>query len=259
MNTITFPRCVLAVSLVLLLLGPGGRLATSAPDKKPAPKEKKKSKIGPNVYLEVEKGENGKRRVLLESFVCLRRGMLEQLLTRKGTKQHEAILAVDADARHIHAALLAAGAKVGSTMKYKKEGDKIVIVPPTGTTIKVTLQYTDKKTKKLVTVRAQEWIRRIKTQKALAHDWVFAGSAFFKDPLNPGKVIYGANDGDVITVANFETALLDLPVASSKSNDDLAYEANTNKIPPLETKVTIILEPVLKNEKKKQKAVVKPR
>jgi hypothetical protein len=251
MNTTLLPRCVLAISLVLALIGLGCHFASSAPDREaPAPKKTKKE-IAKNVYLEVDPGKDGKRRVLVEAYVCLRRGQLEQLLTRKRTKEHEAILAADVDAKYVHAGLLAAGAKPGSTIKYKKDGDKFIVVPPTGTRIKVSLQYLDKKTKKLVTVPAQQWIRQIKTQKLLAHDWVFSGSAFYKDPLDETKMIYGANDGDVICVANFETAMLDLPINSSKSNDDLAFEANTEKIPPLETKVTIILEPVLKKEKKK--------
>jgi hypothetical protein len=37
--------------------------------------------------------------------------------------------------------------------------------------------------------------------------------------------------------------LLDLPIDSSKNNADLNFEAHTERIPPLETKVTVILEP----------------
>jgi hypothetical protein len=203
---------------------------------------------GKNVFVEIQ---DGRRRVLVEAYVCLRQGQLEQLLTRKRTKEHEAILAVDADARHIHTALLVAGAKPGSTVKFVKKGDRYVIVPPSGTPIKVTLRYKDKG--KLVTVPAQKWVRNIKTGKDLALDWVFAGSVFIKDPLDEtaGKPdLYGANDGDVICVANFDTAMLDLPIASSKDNDSLAFEAHTARIPPLNTPVTIILEPVLKEKKK---------
>src|SRR5262249_14504801 len=208
---------------VLALLGLGGNDASCAPDRDaPAPKATTKE-IAKNVSLEVEPGRNGKRRVLVEAYVCLRQGQLEQLMTRKRTKGNEAIPAADVDAKFIHAALLAAGAKAGATIKYKKDGEKFIVVPPSGTTIKVTLRYLDKKTKKLVTVPAQQWIRQIKTRKILAHDWVFAGSAFYKNPLDETQMIYGANDGDVICVANFETAMLDLPINSSKSNDDLAF------------------------------------
>ena len=43
--------------------------------------------------------------------------------------------------------------------------------------------------------------------------------------------------------------MLDLPINSSKDNDDLAFEAHTERIPDLETPVLVILEPVLAAKK----------
>src|SRR3954449_4223458 len=67
--------------------------------------------VGKNVLLEVQ---GTRRRVLVNANVCLRQGQLEQLLCRKNTKEHEAILSADVDARKIHEALLLAGATEGS-------------------------------------------------------------------------------------------------------------------------------------------------
>jgi hypothetical protein len=252
MNTIHFSRRVITMFVVLALIGLGGLLVMSplwgVPKEATKPQADKVKKISKwkNVTIEIK---GTKRRVLINSYVCLRQGQLEQLLTRKRTKEHEAILAADVDARDIHFALLAAGAKTGSTVKFKKVGEKFVVIPPSGSRIKVTLQYMDKK--KQVTIPAQKWIRQGQTKKSLAHDWVFAGSNFFKDPFDPKKPpIYGANDGDLICVANFDTAMLDLPIKSSKDNSELAFEAYTDRIPPLGTKVTIILEPVPEPKKK---------
>src|SRR5437763_2455437 len=72
---------------------------SSSKDEKP---EVKRVKVGKNVVFEVE---GDKKRVLVEAEVCLREGALEQLVTKKQTKEHEAILAADVDARHINAAL----------------------------------------------------------------------------------------------------------------------------------------------------------
>jgi hypothetical protein len=41
-------------------------------------------------------------------------------------------------------------------------------------------------------------------------------------------------------IANFDTALLDLPFDSTRDNEHLTYEANTDAIPALETAVTVI-------------------
>lgn len=224
---------VLAVGLVAC--GDGGHAQVSQ-DAPPKPVVKK-AELGKNVYLETE---GKKRRVLVQAYVCLRQGQLEQLLTRKRGKEHEAILAADIDARTIHLALVAAGAEPGHPVRFQPKFE-----PPAGTTIKVFLEYQEKG--KTVRVPAQKWVRNAKTKKDLDLDWVFAGSVLFPDPTDKTKPpYYMANDGDVICVSNFDTALLDLPISSSRDNDDLAFEAHTERIPDRETPVTIILEPVLK-------------
>src|SRR5690606_8325256 len=47
---------------------------------------------------------NKSRRVWVKAEVCLREGPLEVFLCRKGTKEHESVVAADLDARMIHAA-----------------------------------------------------------------------------------------------------------------------------------------------------------
>ena len=109
--------------------------------------------------------------------------------------------------------------------------------------IRITLVY--EKDGKKQTGPAQNWIRDTKSGKALTHDWVFAGSRFVPDPLDKEKPpIYLANEGDVICVSNFESALLDLPVESSKQNAEVQFEAFTENIPPDGTKVAVCLEVV---------------
>jgi hypothetical protein len=182
--------------------------------------------------------------VLINAFVCLREGMLEQLLCRAGTKEHESILSAEIDAKLVHAALMAAGAEPGKPVQFRPQ-----YAPASGTVIKVSLQY--EKGGKTVIVPAQKWVRTIKTQKELTHNWVFAGSMLFNNSFQPdAPPIYAANDGDVICVANFESAMLDLPIPSSADNDDLDFEAFTERIPPEGTNVIIILEPVVPANKK---------
>jgi hypothetical protein len=205
-----------------------------------------------------------KRRVVFNAYVCFREGPLEQLLCRKNTKEHEAILAADVDARDLHKALLLTGAEPGSTVRYEPK-----FTAPSGTPIRVTLRYEENpKTEssppstlhpppstpargKTVTIPAQEWVRDRQSRKALDQNWVFAGSVFFPDTFEKdGPPLYGANGGDVICVSNFEDAMLDLPINSSKDNSELEFEAWTDRIPELETKVVVILDPILPNTKK---------
>jgi hypothetical protein len=72
--------------------------------------------------------------------------------------------------------------------------------------------------------------------------WVFAGSGFFKDE-DTGKEYYLAEDGDLICVANFPGATIDVAIESSAQGDNLMFEAWTERIPPRETPVTIELIP----------------
>jgi hypothetical protein len=217
-------------------------------DDKPTtkPVETRKVEVGKNVFLEVQ-GE--KKRVLVNATVCLQRGPLELLMCRKQSKEHESILTADVDARKIHAALIAAGAESGKPAKYLENK----IQPPTGTKIKISLQY--EKKGKLVTEPAGRWVRNANTRKELGEDWVFAGSAFAKNVLDPKKPdIYLANeDGDLICVSNFEDAMLDLPISSPKDWSERFFEAIPERIPELESKVTVILEPVLDPKKKPKK------
>lgn len=206
-------------------------------EKAPAPA--KPVEIAKNVLFEVL--PSGQRRVLIPAQVVFREGLLELFMCRKFTKEHESIVAAEVDARDMHKALLAAGARAGHPVKFEP-----AYVPVDGSTVKVSIRYV--KDGKEITIKAQEWVRDIKTKKDMTHDWVFGGSFFYPDPDDDAKApkkpkLYAANSGDVICLSNFSTAMLDLPIKSSDANADLQFEANTEKIPPLGTKVTVILEP----------------
>jgi hypothetical protein len=185
-----------------------------------------------------EKKPDGTRRVHVLAEVCLREGPLEVFLCKWKTKEHESILSADLDVRDIHFALIAAGAKPGSTVRFVPR-----YKPATGSEIKVTVTYN--KDGKLLTKPAQYWVLDTNTKKDMPHGWVFAGSRFFKDPDDPDKApYYCANNGEVICIANFQDSMMDLPVKSSKEQAELGFAANTERIPPLKTKVLVTLEVV---------------
>jgi hypothetical protein len=161
------------------------------------------------------------------------------LLSRTGKKEHEYILTTDADARVIHAALVAALAKPGAPVKLRPN-----FGAATGTAVRVSLRYRDGG--KAVTVPVSAWVRDARTRKALDKDWVFAGSCFGPHPDDAAKppTYYMANQGDVITLCNMETALLDLPERSPKAINERRYEARPGRVPAKGTAVEVILEPV---------------
>jgi hypothetical protein len=223
----------------------------SKPQNPPAPAQEpprpgKRTALNKQSTLFLETLPGDVRQVVIRAAVCLREGPLELLLCRKQTKEHEAILHADVNAKDIHAALEVCRAKPGSPVKYT---DDLKIIPPHGTTIRIELQY-EKEPGKWETVDARTWIRQARTGKELDRDWVFAGSALWSDPDDPEKkVYYLANNGNVISVANFNDALLDLPIPSSQANAELIFECWTERIPPIGTTVYVVLIPVLNSPK----------
>jgi len=181
-------------------------------------------------------------RVGMACEVCLREGPLEQFLCKKGTKEHEAIVRVDLDAELVHLAIIAAGGKPGTPTGFlDPKTEQAKHTPATGSRVNVLVHY--KKDGKLHTHAAQEWIWDIKRKAPIQHQWVFAGSVFIKDPDNPNaKPYYGANSGDIFSVSNFPYSTLEFPVAISKDDAQLTYEAKTEKIPPLTSKVWVLIE-----------------
>lgn len=86
--------------------------------------------------------------------------------------------------------------------------------------------------------------------KPLTADFVFAGSYMYDRPTvynERGEVeetvrAYAAEDGDVVCVANFPTATIDIAERSSADDGSVVYEAATEKIPPKGTPVVVTFE-----------------
>ena len=181
-------------------------------------------------------------RLLVQCVVVSPRApSLEVLLCKSNTKEHEAILHTAVDAKFLHSGLVALGMNPGSPVQFvdPKSGEA-KYVAASGAKVAVAVHY--RRAGKLHTHPAQEWITDVKTKKPMAHEWVFAGSRFFKDPDEPTKApYYGANGGDVIAVSNFPDSMLDLPVSVGSDNADLAFEGAYDRVPPPGSKVWVIL------------------
>jgi hypothetical protein len=184
-----------------------------------------------DVWIDLER-----KLVVIDGKVCLRQGPLEMFACPRGTKEHEAVVALNSPARFVHAGLLAVGAKQGSPVRFRPE-----YTPATGTVIDVWVLWKDAEGMNRK-VRAQEWIRNVETEKALEYDWVFGGSGFWTDE-ETGERHYHADGGDLICVSNFSTAMMDLPVESSQTEGALLFDAFTERIPPIGTQIRLVLAP----------------
>ena len=180
------------------------------------------------------------KRVVVDGEVCLVEGPLEMFACLKGTKEHESIIAVDCKAFVLHAALSAVGAQPGAPAQFNP-----VFKSASGTPIDISLVWTD--AKGVHRAKAQEWVKNYKTGKTLENTWVFSGSGFYEDKDTKEKR-YMAEGGDLICVSNFPSAMLDLPIESSQSNNALTFSANTDVLPPRGTKVRMVLSPRLEKK-----------
>jgi hypothetical protein len=176
--------------------------------------------------------------VLVDGAVCLREGQLEMFACPKGTKEHESIVAVNCPAKFVHAALEAVGAKAGQSVRFDPQYQ-----PATGPVVDVSVRWIDAAGQQQE-ARAQQWIQEGDTGAAMSDMWVFAGSGFWTDEQS-GERHYQADGGDLICVSNFPSATLDLPIESSQANTALRFSAFTEHIPPLDTKIRLVLKPRL--------------
>jgi hypothetical protein len=178
-----------------------------------------------------------RKSVVLVGTVCQRRVPLELFACLKGSKEHESVLVVDTEAYLVHAGLVAAGADPGGPVQFYPE-----YIPARGPEVEVTVVWKDPDGD-VKRARAQEWIRDVETGKSMEHPWVFAGSFFTEDEQTGERYYHGDTEGDLICVANFPSAVLDLPIQSSDSNTSLLFEGFAERIPPIGTPVTLVLTP----------------
>src|SRR6266481_7826863 len=105
-----------------------------------------------------------RKAVVVDGQVCLREGQLEMFACPRGTKEHEAVVALNCQAQDVHAGLLAAGAKPGTPVSFDPQ-----YKTATGQIVDIYVLWKDAEGNKQQ-VRAQDWVKDVKAQKAMSHD-----------------------------------------------------------------------------------------
>lgn len=195
------------------------------------------------------------RCVDVEATVCLRRGLLELVACTKGTKEHESIVAIEARAMHIHAALLLLGAKPGSPAmrkQFEDQPDRWIDVPPRGGPVDVYLVFKDKDGTTVehpisefiapARKRYDDTASAEKETRFPTHTFLFAGSVLYGDGPGPRRYL-SDESGNVISLSTFGDELLCLPGIHSQDNEALMWQVNAAGLPDVGSKVILRLRP----------------
>jgi hypothetical protein len=177
-----------------------------------------------------------KRTIEMDTHVALTDGVLELLICRANSKEHESILATPALPSHVHAALLALGLTPGRPAYWTKDASgQNVCVPPAGPPLKITLRYTDA-TSQEHSVGPEQWLLTQAGGKPVQKlDWVFVGSS-------PDGNGYPADEtGDLVCLSNFPDSVIDVPFVSTEADSFQEFRANPAAIPPIGTAVTAVI------------------
>jgi len=184
-----------------------------------------------------------KRTISFEAEVCQREVMLEFMICRTGTKEHESIMRSDVLPSHIHAGLLAMGLTLGKPARWSTGRDGVSrFGPPQGPELDITLEWTDKNGSKHKDI-AGDWIKGVGKKKLPGpKTWIFVGSDVLPDNT------YAADmNGEIVSVSNFSSSLIDVPFESSsqggQGNVQAEYIADAETVPPIGTKVKVTISP----------------
>jgi hypothetical protein len=189
------------------------------------------------------------RRVELEAEVCLDRGWLEQVACAAGSREHESLVVPVARPSQIHAALLTAGFEPGTPGSWTYEQGEYEFVAPTGSPVQVHVSYraADGTT---VEEPIRHWIHVRRGADVLPfpeRPWIFGGSRIEPNPdwMGPGEHYVADVTGSIIGIVTFGDEVLGFSrvLADQASVQPPEWEAATERMPPVGTRVTLILLP----------------
>lgn len=173
------------------------------------------------------------RRVEVEALVVLREGPLELFACSPHTREHESIVVTPAQPLRIREAMGLIGLTAGHPVQYDSKTDQWSAA--TGDRITVEARWLMNGKERRADIG--EWMKDLASGKTLPPNaWVFSGSY----ATSEGQFAADA-DGTVMCVVDFASALIAVPALHTSANEALWIAANTDKIPPIGTKVTLVI------------------
>jgi len=185
--------------------------------------------------------------VEIDAIVVLDAGWLEQVACSPGTREHEALVVIEAPAHVVHAALLAAGFVPGRPGRWSYDEETgFQFVAPAGSPLRILVRRLDEGPEAYESINA--WIIAEGDERTLPDDpFVFAGSAFAPAVSWDGSVgeeQYVADvTGSVIGLVTFGDEVIGYSRVYADQSDVAPQEwiADSSRVPPIGTPVVLLI------------------
>ena len=181
--------------------------------------------------------------VSMEAKVCLRRGILEYLVCKTQTFEHESIFTTNVKGSHLHAALLLIGCEPGA---FVGEEWAVMIKERKLTCLTLSVEY--QVDGALVRKRMSELlVHREKKDGIVPDHWMFTGSIFYE---NEGQTYYAADtSGAVVGLSPMGGPVVQIgdTLGIPYQGEHLGTEARVDVIPETGTTVRVVFS-LLKDE-----------
>jgi hypothetical protein len=172
----------------------------------------------------------------MDAKVCLRRGILEYLVCKTQTFEHEAIFSTDVKGSHLHAALLLIGSEPSA---FVGEEWSVLVKEKKATCLALSVEY--EVAGAPVRKRMSEMlVHREKKDGIVPDHWLFTGSTFYQDE---GKALYVADSsGAMIGLSPMGWPVVQFgdTLGVPYQGENLGTEARGDAIPETGTKVRIV-------------------
>lgn len=196
------------------------------------------------------------------SKVSLTDGLLELIACTEGTKEHEAIVRIEALPIHVHTALLLIGARNGTPAMrqpideaqtrwrhYRPSGDPIavslLVENDDGEIVERPISDFIRRSAGDPDMQDMGWEQPVtdeEKQQKFPDVFLFTGSHLVGDEES-GRQYLADQSGHVITISTFGDELLGLADVQSRDNGELIWEVDPTHLPPLDSDIKLRLRP----------------